>query len=360
LLLLKAWSAPGQDVTFDRLLQAEKDPNNWLTYFRDYRGWRFSPLTQINTTNVKRVVPKWTFDLEGAGLQLTPLVIDGVMYVTNSNHHIFALDAATGKLLWRYRHKLPDDMPSRIWGRWNRGVAVVDGKVIAGTMDAQILALEAKTGKLLWQVKAGDYKTGEEITSPPIIAKQKALIGVAPLEFTRRGFIAAYSTETGEELWRFQTGFGADAPPVIYEVDGEQFVAIATGGNQLQGSAYGDAVWAFSLKGQLGPLWPPPPPPTVAGPIGPIASGVSTVRMGGINGEYSFVPSRVRVKKGDSLTFINVGDLPHGATAWQKGEWDTGVLPKGDQKSITFNQPGNYYYICLPHPWMYGQVIVEE
>jgi quinohemoprotein ethanol dehydrogenase len=82
--------------------------------------------------------------------------------------------------------------------------------------------------------------------------------------------------------------------------------------------------------------------------------------MGGINVEYSFVPSRVRVKKGDSLTFLNVGDLPHGATAWQKGEWDTGVLPKGDQKSITFNQPGNYYYICLPHPWMYGQVIVEE
>jgi glucose dehydrogenase len=120
LLLLKAWSAPCQDVTFDRLLQAEKGPNNWITYFRDYRGWRFSPLTQINTTNVKRVVPKWTFDLEGAGLQLMPLVIDGVMYVTNSNHHIFALDAATGKLLWRYRHKLPDDMPSRIWGRWNR------------------------------------------------------------------------------------------------------------------------------------------------------------------------------------------------------------------------------------------------
>jgi len=143
-------------------------------------------------------------------------------------------------------------------------------------------------------------------------------------------------------------------------VDGEQYVVIATGGNQLQGSAYGDAVWAFSLKGQLGPLWPPPPPPTVAGPIGPIATGVNTIRMGGINVEYSFVPSRVRVKKGDTLNFVNVGDLPHGATAWPKAEWDTGIFPKGGDKSITFNQPGVYYYICLPHPWMYGQVIVEE
>ena len=80
------------------------------------------------------------------------------------------------------------------------------------------------------------------------------------------GNFLALDAKTGEELWRFQTGFGADAPPVVYEVDGEQYIAIATGGNQLQGSAYGDAVWTFSLKGQLGPLWPPPPPPTVAGP----------------------------------------------------------------------------------------------
>jgi alcohol dehydrogenase (cytochrome c) len=211
-LLLGPWPTLSQEVTFDRLLHADKDPNNWITYFRDYRGWRFSPLEQINTTNVKRLVPKWIFDLEGTGLQLTPLVVDGVMYVTNSNHHFFALDAATGKMLWRYRHKLPEDIPSRIWGRWNRGVAVVDGKVIAGTMDAHVIALDAKTGKSLWQIKAGDYKTGEGITSPPIIAKNKAILGVAPLEFIRRGFVAAYNIETGEELWRFYTVPGPGEP----------------------------------------------------------------------------------------------------------------------------------------------------
>ena len=241
------------------------------------------------------------------------------------------------------------DNPFKLGQRYVGGTqAAPIGTAMSGTFTA----IDGKTNTIAWQHKT-PYRIGggggSTVTAGNLVFRGEP-----------DGNFLALDAKTGKELWRFQTGFGADAPPVVYEVDGEQFVVIATGGNQLQGSAYGDAVWAFSLKGQLGPLWPPPPPPTVAGPVGPIASGVSTVRMGGINVEYSFVPSRVRVKKGDSLTFLNVGDLPHGATAWQKGEWDTGVLPKGDQKSITFNQPGNYYYICLPHPWMYGQVIVEE
>jgi len=85
------------------------------------------------------------------------------------------------------------------------------------------------------------------------------------------------TAKTGAVLWKFQTGFGADAPAIVYEVDGDEYIAIATGGNSLQGSAYGDAVWAFSLKGQLSPLWPPPPPSTVAGPAGPIAEGVAKI-----------------------------------------------------------------------------------
>lgn len=212
LLFLSSWPALGQEVTFERLLNADKDPNNWITYFRDYKGWRYSPLKQINTTNVKRLVPKWSFDMEGAGLQLTPIVVDGVMYITNSNNHVFALDAETGQMLWRYRHELPENMPSRIWGRWNRGVAVAKGVVLQGTMDAQIIALDAKTGKLLWKVKAGDYTLGEGITSPPIIVKDKAIVGVAPLEFGSRGFVSAYSIDTGEELWRFYTVPGPGEP----------------------------------------------------------------------------------------------------------------------------------------------------
>jgi quinohemoprotein ethanol dehydrogenase len=223
---------------------------------------------------------------------------------------------------------------------------------IGTLMSGTFTAIDSRTNTIAWQHKT-PYRLGggggSTVTAGGLVFRGDP-----------DGSFLALDAKTGKELWRFQTGFGADAPPVIYEVDGEQFVVIATGGNQLQGSAYGDAVWAFSLKGQLGPLWPPPPPATVAGPIGPIATGVDTIRMGGNNVEYSFVPSRVRVAKGTTLNFTNVGDLPHGATAWQGGgDWDTGVLPKGQAKSITFTKPGVYYYICTPHPWMYGQVIVE-
>ena len=222
---------------------------------------------------------------------------------------------------------------------------------IGTQMSGTFTAIDGKTNTIAWQHKT-PYRIGggggSTVTAGGLVFRGEP-----------DGNFLAIDAKTGQELWRFQTGFGADAPPVIYEADGEQFVVIATGGNQLQGSANGDAVWAFSLKGQLGPLWPPPPPPTVAGPVGPIATGVDTIKMGGNNVEYSFVPARVRIKAGSTLNFTNVGDLPHGATAWQEGNWDTGVLPNGQAKSITFAKPGNYYYICTPHPWMYGQVIVE-
>jgi quinohemoprotein ethanol dehydrogenase len=222
---------------------------------------------------------------------------------------------------------------------------------IGSPMSGTFTAIDSKTNKIVWQHKT-PYRLGggggSSVTAGGLVFRGEP-----------DGNFLALDARTGQELWRFQTGFGADAPPVFYEVDGEQFVAIATGGNQLQGSAGGDAVWAFSLKGQLSSLWPPPLPQTVAGPIGPIVAGVDTIRMGGGNVEYSFVPGRVRIKTGTTLTFTNVGDLPHTATSMEQGKWDTGALAKGGTTSITFNQPGNYYYICLPHPWMYGQVIVE-
>jgi plastocyanin len=136
-------------------------------------------------------------------------------------------------------------------------------------------------------------------------------------------------------------------------------VAIATGGNQSIGSANGDAVWAFSLKGQVHALWPPPPPPTVAGPTGPIAAGADKVEIGVNNIEYRYGPGRIRIKAGTTVTWTNGGDLPHTATDMEF-KWDTGDIDPGQSKSVTFDAPGNYYYICRPHPWMYGQIIVEQ
>jgi plastocyanin len=223
---------------------------------------------------------------------------------------------------------------------------------IGSQMSGTFTAIDAKTNKIVWQHKT-PYRIGggggSTVTAGGLVLRGEP-----------DGNFLALDAKTGKELFRFQTGFGADAPPVVYEVDGEQYIAIATGGNQLQGSSYGDAVWVFSLKGQLSPLWPPPPPPSIAGPVGPIAVGVDAIKIGSGNTEYSFAPARTRIKAGTSVTFSNVGDIPHDATALVPvGDWGTGGLAKGETKAVTFNKPGIYYYICTPHPWMYGQVIVE-
>ena len=112
----------------------------------------------------------------------------------------------------------------------------------------------------------------------------------------------------------------------------------------------------------MNPLWPPPPPLIVAGPTGPVAEGVDSIKIGDNNMEYRYFPGRTRVKVGTAVTFTNVGDTPHTATAFEHGKigsWDTGVLASGESKAVTFNEAGIQYYICAPHPWMYGQIIVE-
>jgi quinohemoprotein ethanol dehydrogenase len=222
---------------------------------------------------------------------------------------------------------------------------------IGSPMSGTFTAVGGNTNKIAWQNKT-PYHIGQGGGST-------TTAGGLVFRGDPDGNFLAINAKTGEELWRFQTGFGADAPPAVYEVDGEEYVAIATGGNQSQLSANGDAVWVFSLKGQLGPLWPPPVPQSLAGPAGPIANGVDTVKIGDNNVEYSYGPARTRVKAGTAITFTNVGDVQHTATAFQKGNWDTGALEKGQSKAITFSEPGTYYYICAPHPWMYGEVIVE-
>ena len=222
---------------------------------------------------------------------------------------------------------------------------------IGSPMSGTFTAVGGNTNKMVWQNKT-PYRIGNGGGST-------ATAGGLVFHGEPDGNILAYDAKTGAELWKFQTGFGAEAPPVVYEVDGDQYIAIAAGGNQLTGSAYGDAVWSFSLKGQVNPLWPPPPPSNVAGPTGPISDGVDKVDMGARNVEYSYFPSRTRVKPGTKVTFTNFGDIPHTATAVKDAKWDTGALAKGESKEITFSDPGIYYYICTPHPWMYGQVIVE-
>jgi alcohol dehydrogenase (cytochrome c) len=207
-----------QEVTHERLLRADKDPNNWIMYYGNYQGWRYSALQQINATNVKRLVVKWQFRT-GSGdenLQVTPLVVDGVMYLTNQRNEVFALQAETGTVLWRYTHfhiEFSPQMPDRLWGHaQHRGVAVTKGKVLLATQDAHLVALNAKSGEELWKTRAGDPEEGHMFTSPPLIVKDKAILGIVTGERPTRGFIDAYGIETGKREWRFYTVPGPGEP----------------------------------------------------------------------------------------------------------------------------------------------------
>jgi quinohemoprotein ethanol dehydrogenase len=246
---------------------------------------------------------------------------------------------------------------SRVPSQYTTGLRYTNGTQappIGSPLSGTFTAIDSHTNKIAWQQKM-PYRMGggggSTVTAGGLLLRGEP-----------DGNFVAVDAKTGDLLWKFQTGFGADAPATVYEVDGDQYIAITAGGNSVQGSAYGDAVWAFSLKGQLGPLWPPPTPATIAGPGGAIAEGVDKVKIADNNVEYSYWPARARIKAGTTVTFTNVGDVPHTATAFDKGKignWDTGALAKGESKAITFSEPGIFYYICTPHPWMYGQVIVE-
>ena len=246
---------------------------------------------------------------------------------------------------------------SRVPSQYSIGLRYTNGTQappIGSPLSGTFTAIDGRTNKIAWQHQM-PYRMGggggSTVTAGGLLLRGEPDGNFVPVD-----------ARSGDILWKFQTGFGADAPATIYEVDGDEYIAVNTDGNSIQGSAYGDAVWAFSLKGQLGPLWPPPPPLTVAGPGGAIAEGVDKVKIADNNVEYSYWPARARIKAGTTVTFTNVGDVPHTATAFDKGKignWDTGALEKGESKAITFSEPGTFYYICTPHPWMYGQVIVE-
>src|SRR5215510_2407681 len=200
------------DVTDARLLEADKEPSNWLTYYRTYSGWRFSPLAQLTPQNVKRLTPKWMLSLGEAGnQQATPLVNNGIMIVTSplgqEINRVYAVDAANGRVLWKHETKLPEDLSGLVKIlSMNRGAALYKDRVYFGTLDARLVALSAKDGTVVWQTTVADYKDGYFFTMAPLVADGRILIGSSgPGEMGSRGFIAAFDADNGRELWRTYT-----------------------------------------------------------------------------------------------------------------------------------------------------------
>lgn len=187
----------GAQVT-DRQLR-EANPANWLHYNGSYDSRRHSPLDQINLTTVEALTPKWIFHVPGAShLQSVPIVVDGVMYVTQPNE-IYALDARSGRKIWEYRR-----VSSRLKGP-NRGVAVWGDKVYFTTPDAHLVALNAASGNVIWETKIAEASDGYWSPAAPMVANGKVIAGIAPGDHGLNGFLDAYDATTGERLWRFNS-----------------------------------------------------------------------------------------------------------------------------------------------------------
>jgi alcohol dehydrogenase (cytochrome c) len=198
-------TALSAQVTSDRLINAARDPQQWLTYSGQYNGNRYSSLDQINRSNVQRLNLEWVFQTGVSGWhETTPLVVDGVMYLTAPQNHAFALDVRTGRPLWHYERTLPKIM-SICCGPQNRGFAALGDRVFMGTLDAHVVAVDAKTGRVRWDVAAAEADKGYSFTGAPLAVKDKIIIGVAGGEYGIRGFIDAYDAESGKRVWRFYT-----------------------------------------------------------------------------------------------------------------------------------------------------------
>ena len=265
------WSAHSGELTDERLLGAAHDNANWLMYSRDYTNQRFSPLAQVNVDNAKRLVPKWIYQSGvSSTFQSSPIVVDGVMYLSLPFNHVVALQAQTGKELWRYEHQRRTQ--KMCCGPANRGVAVAYGKVFMGTVDARLVALDAKTGKLLWDAKLvedlegetehtdqlakDDPRRAQRVTGStgvganmaPVVYKGKVIVGITGVGYglhldsdrpgvplgtvigiagqsQRAGFYAAFDATSGERVWQFDS-----TPSQGWEGD---FVSTAPGGVPL-------------------------------------------------------------------------------------------------------------------------------
>jgi PQQ-dependent dehydrogenase (methanol/ethanol family) len=199
----QAPETPG--LTFDRLREAAAEPQNWLTYWGDYQGRHFSALKQIDEANVSRLKVRWSVPLPGsATLEVTPLVVDGVMYTSGQPGEVLALNAKTGKRIWAYERQQKVTPPGQT-NRFNRGVAMLGTRLFLGTLDAALVALDAKTGRFLWETQIADPLLGYSITSAPLALKDRIVVGVAGGEYGVRGFVEAHDPATGARLWRFDT-----------------------------------------------------------------------------------------------------------------------------------------------------------
>ena len=195
------------NIDHQRAINAASEPQNWLLHGLTYQEQRHSPLTQINDSNAEQLGLDWFFDTNtNRGLEATPIVVDGIMYLTGTWSVVYALDARNGKLLWEYDPKVPREMArTACCDVVNRGVAVWKNKVYVGTLDGRLVAIDAASGEKVWEVTTVDQSLPYTITGAPRVVKDKIMIGNGGAEYGVRGYVDAYDSETGRRIWRFYT-----------------------------------------------------------------------------------------------------------------------------------------------------------
>ncbi len=209
LLTLLAAASPSH-VTYDRLLRADREPQNWLSYSGNYAGHRYSPLSQINRTNVKSLQLKWSYHPLYAKntnsqnkMENTPLVVDGILY-TGTALETVALDAVTGRQYWKLSRPLD---PKEYYNAYevNKGLAIAGNTLFWATVDCHLLAIDATSGRVIWDKVLADFKKGYQYNVPPLVVRDMVILGPATNEMGANCWVAAYDIKTGKELWRFDT-----------------------------------------------------------------------------------------------------------------------------------------------------------
>jgi alcohol dehydrogenase (cytochrome c) len=199
-------------VSSNRLADAAQEPRNWLMYSGNYSSTRYSRLDRITPANVKNLELKWMYQGAAVGAwQTSPLVVDGMMYLTQRPNEVVALDARTGRVFWVYRYSLPSTLLV-CCGANNRGLAILGDTLFLGTLDANLIAIDVKSGRPIWKTQVANGRAGYSLTLAPLVVKDKVVVGVGGGEYGIRGFIAAYDAKTGSEAWRFYTIPGPGEP----------------------------------------------------------------------------------------------------------------------------------------------------
>lgn len=192
------------NVTFARLNSASAEPQNWLSYWGDLRGTHYSGLKQITPANVTSIKSAWTAQLGGTTVETTPIVVDGMMFVTGPLSNVTALDARTGQVIWKYTRRLPA-VASHCTVMTNRGLAVLGDRLFLATLDMHLIALDAKSGNIIWDIEQDDYRKGISNTHAPLAIDGKIIVGVTAGECALTGFVDAFDAATGKKLWRTYT-----------------------------------------------------------------------------------------------------------------------------------------------------------